>query len=140
MENRKKLDYLLVITAVALTRFLFRSRLLYDLDSVNFALAMDKFDPARHQPHPPGYFLYVCLGRVFYSIFPDANTALVTVSILASCAAAAMVYALADCWFGQKAAQFAAIIFVVSPLAWFHGTVALTYIVEAFFAALIGYL
>jgi 4-amino-4-deoxy-L-arabinose transferase-like glycosyltransferase len=77
---------------------------------------------------------------VFYAIFPDANTALVTVSILASCAAAAMIYALADCWFGQRAAQFSGIIFVVSPLAWFHGTVALTYIVEAFFAALIGYL
>jgi 4-amino-4-deoxy-L-arabinose transferase-like glycosyltransferase len=140
VENRKKLDYVLLVAAAALTRFLFRSRLLYDLDSVNFALALDKFDPARHQPHPPGYFLYVCLGRLFYSIFPDANTALVTVSILASCASAAMVYALADCWFGQRAAQFAGVIFVVSPLAWFHGTVALTYIVEAFFAALIGYL
>ncbi len=140
MENRNKLDYVLLVAATALTRFLFRSRLLYDLDSVNFALALDKFDPARHQPHPPGYFLYVCLGRVFYSIFPEANAALVAVSILASCAAAAMVYALAEGWFGQRAAQFAGIIFVASPLAWFHGTVALTYIVEAFFAALIGYL
>ena len=33
----------------------------------------------------------------------------------------------------------AGLIFVSSPLAWFHGTVALTYIVEAFFSALIGY-
>ena len=140
VQSRKKLDYVLLVAATALTRFLFRSRLLYDLDSVNFALALDKFDPARHQPHPPGYFLYVCLGRLFYSIFPDPNTALVAVSILASCAAAAMIYALADSWFGQKAAQFAGVIFLVSPLAWFHGTVALNYIVEAFFAALIGYL
>jgi hypothetical protein len=34
----------------------------------------------------------------------------------------------------------AGIIFVFSPLAWFHGTVALTYIVEAFFSALVSYL
>ena len=31
-------------------------------------------------------------------------------------------------------------IFLFSPLAWFHGTVALTYMVEAFFSALTGYL
>ena len=32
------------------------------------------------------------------------------------------------------------VIFLFSPLSWFHGTVALTYIVEAFFSALVGYL
>src|ERR1700693_554471 len=32
------------------------------------------------------------------------------------------------------------LLFLVSPLCWFHGIVALTYIVEAFFSALIGYL
>jgi hypothetical protein len=31
-------------------------------------------------------------------------------------------------------------LFLFSPLAWFHGIVALTYIVEAFFSGLIGYL
>ena len=35
---------------------------------------------------------------------------------------------------------FAGLAFVFSPLAWFHGTVALTYAVEAFFSAMTGYL
>ncbi len=26
---------------------------------MNFALAMERFDPRIQQPHPPGYFLYV---------------------------------------------------------------------------------
>ncbi len=37
------------------------------------------------------------------------------------------------------AAGFAGLLLICSPLAWFHGTVALTYIVEAMFSSLIGY-
>src|SRR5918995_6312034 len=37
---------------------------LEDIDSINFALGLREFDVARHQPHPPGYPLYVALGRV----------------------------------------------------------------------------
>ncbi len=140
MLSRQKLDWSVLIGAVALTRFLFRSHYLYDLDSVNFALAIGRFDPAVHQPHPPGYFLYVCLGRVVNALFHDPNAALVAISIAASCGAAAMIYLLADEWFGTQAARFAGALFLVSPLAWFHGIVALTYIVEAFFSALIGYI
>ena len=73
------------------------------------------------------------------AIFHDANTALVAISILASCGTVAMIHLLASAWFGRAAAGFAGLIFVTSPLAWFHGTVALTYIIEALFSALIGY-
>ena len=79
---------ILGISAIALSRILFRSRLLYDIDSVNFALGIFRFDPAAHQPHPPGYFLYVCLARLVNLFLTDPNTALVAISIGASCAAA----------------------------------------------------
>ena len=140
MNSRQAPDAAILIAATALTRFAFRSHYLYDIDSVNFALALKRFDPSVHQPHPPGYFLYVYLGRLANLIFHDANAALVAISIVFSCGAAAMIYVLADNWFGRNAAVFAGLIFVFSPLAWFHGTVALTYIVEAFFSALTGYL
>ena len=135
-----KIDVALLVIATGITRFAFRSHYLYDIDSVNFALSLRHFDPSTHQPHPPGYFLYVCLGRLASLIFPDANTALVAISIGISCAAGAMIYVLADNWFGRSAAVFAGLIFLFSPLGWFHGTVALTYIVECFFSALAGYL
>ena len=124
----------------ALTRWAFRSRLLYDIDSVNFALALDRFDPRVYQPHPPGYFLYVQLGKLARFFFHDSNSALVAVSILASCGTVAMIHLVASAWFGRPAAIFAGAVFVFSPLAWFHGTVALTYIVEACCSALVGYL
>jgi hypothetical protein len=37
---------------------------LEDLDSVNFALAIGDFDPVAHQPHPPGYPLFVGVAKL----------------------------------------------------------------------------
>jgi len=42
----------------------FLPRTLEDLDSINFALGVRKFDVARHQPHPPGYPVYIALGKL----------------------------------------------------------------------------
>ncbi len=121
MSFDRRFDCGLLVCAVALSRFLFRSRYLYDIDSVNFALALDRFDPVVHQPHPPGYFLYVYLGRFARLFVQDANLALVTLGIAASCAAAVLIYSLAACWFGRRAAICAGLIFLFSPLCWFHG-------------------
>src|SRR5438309_4991167 len=120
MKSRQIQRAALLIGAVALTRLLFSSHFLYDIDSVNFALALDRFDPAAHQPHPPGYFLYVCLGRLMNALFHDANSSYVAISILAGAAAAILIYLLAERWFGRRSAVFAGAIFVFSPLCWFH--------------------
>jgi hypothetical protein len=37
---------------------------LEDIDSINFALGLRDFNPAAHQPHPPGYPVYIALGRI----------------------------------------------------------------------------
>src|SRR5258705_12708996 len=37
---------------------------LEDIDSINFALGLRHFDPALHQPHPPGYPVYMLLGHL----------------------------------------------------------------------------
>jgi hypothetical protein len=138
VTSRQKIELGLFASAVAVSRFAFRSHDLYDLDSVNFALAIRRFDPSVHQPHPPGYFLYVCIGRVLNYLVHDANLALVLLSILASIATIVLVYRLALEWFTPRAATFAGLLFLFSPLTWFHGIVALTYSVEAAASALIG--
>ena len=140
MLPKSKREILLLAAATAITRFVFRSHSLYDLDSLGFALGVEHFDPRVYQPHPPGYFLYICLGKLFHNFIPDVNLALVILSIVASCGAAALIYQMSYEWFGIRAARFSGLIFLFSPLAWFHGIVALTYIVEAFFSALVGLL
>ena len=51
-----------------------------------------------------------------------------------------MIFLLTRLWYGRGPAVLSVLLFLISPLCWFHGTVALTYIVEAFFSALVGYL
>ena len=140
MVPRRLLEQSGFALLIALSRFAFRSRFLYDIDSVNFALGILRFDPRTYQAHPPGYFLYIMFGRLINSAVHDANLALVLLSIAASCGTVVLIYQMGFEWFGKREARFAGLLFLFSPLAWFHGTVALTYSLEAFFSVLIGYL
>src|SRR5215217_4119834 len=45
---------------------------LEDIDSINFALGLRHFDPALHQPHPPGYPVFIALGRVSLALINAA--------------------------------------------------------------------
>ena len=54
---------------------------LEDLDSVNFALGIRDYDVARHQPHPPGYPVFILIAKAVRSAgFPEP-TALALVSV-----------------------------------------------------------
>jgi len=56
---------------------------LEDLDSINFALGVRHFDVAEHQPHPPGYPLFILATRAVNVLIPSEGTALALVSIVA---------------------------------------------------------
>jgi hypothetical protein len=55
---------------------------LEDIDSLNFALGLHDFDPARHQPHPPGYPIFIALAKVVRLVIPSDAHALAVVSAL----------------------------------------------------------
>ena len=140
MPSRTTKDCAWLVLAVAGTRYLFRTESPYLLDSINFILGVNEFDPARDQPHPPGYYLYIQAARLLQFVWSDPHTALVALSVIASCGTAVLLYLLALQWFGPQEARFAGLIFLASPLGWFHGGVALVYIVEMFFSLLVGLL
>jgi hypothetical protein len=50
--------------AYALAHLPFLAPTLEDIDSVNFALGVRDFDVSDHRPHPPGYPVYIALGKV----------------------------------------------------------------------------
>src|SRR5439155_22415452 len=56
---------------------------LEDLDSINFALGLRDFDVARHQPHPPGYPLFIAAARLVRTFVSPEARALSAVSIAA---------------------------------------------------------
>ena len=56
---------------------------LEDLDSINFALGVRQFDVAHHQPHPPGYPVYIALAKAVRAAVPDETRALALLSVVA---------------------------------------------------------
>src|SRR5688572_31406584 len=82
---------LIFFTITLLTRLPFRSKYLYDHDSVQFALGLKNYDVYLHQPHPPGYFLYVYTARLIDYFVRDANLSLVWISVVASALTVAVI-------------------------------------------------
>ncbi len=54
---------------------------LEDLDSINFALGVRQFDVAHHQPHPPGYPMFILIAKAVRTVVPSETTALALVSV-----------------------------------------------------------
>ncbi len=138
---RRRADIWIMGGLAALTlisRWPYRARMLYNWDAVQFALALHEFDVAKHQPHPPGYLLYVALGRLLNIPLGDPNLAYVALAMVFSAATTVAVYWLARALYDRVTAAAAATLLAVSPLFWFYGSVGLTYAGEAFGASLVS--
>ena len=107
---------------------------LEDYDSINFALGLRDFDPARHQPHPPGSPVYIALGRIVFfvvnSVLPAADrpaTEALALALLSAVGGALAIVAFAWVCLRMFAPDrdatvaWAAAIFAASPLMWISG-------------------
>jgi len=97
---------LFVFLSCTFVYFATRSPALDEWDSVQFALGAGEFNLWKHQPHPPGYPLYIALGWLAQRLFGlDVVTALALVSALGGGLFVA-------CWFALLARRFEA------PVVW----------------------
>ena len=129
----------LLALLTVLSRLPYRARMLYNWDAVQFALALREYDVVKHQPHPPGYILYVALGRVVNAWLDDPTAAYVVLAVVFSGLTTFVVYYLALAVYGRAAALASATLLAVSPLFWFYGSVGLTYAGEALGASTVAY-
>jgi L-rhamnose mutarotase len=123
-----------------ISRLPFTSKYLYHMDSGHYALALENYNITVHQPHPPGYILYVMMGRLLNLFIKDANVIFIVISIVFSGLTVAAVYYLGKEIFNKKTGIFAALIAMTSPNLWFHGEIALPYVAEAFLSTFIALL
>ena len=121
MILRGPLFALILLAALILTRWPLAPKYLYSFDSVNFALALDDFNPALHQPQPPGYPLFVALTKVVHLVFRDAQDVMIATGILVGWAALVLLWKLASEMYGQRAGFFAALLMFFNPPFWFGG-------------------
>ncbi len=89
-----------------------------DLDGSRFVRALLRFDLAQGHPHPPGYPLFVALGRVAQSLVHDPARALSLVSALSFATVCAITFALS---FAATRSRLAA---AVAALSFASGTTA----------------
>lgn len=137
----KKEPALILLVALALgARLLFLSPWLEDWDSVQFALALHDYDITNHQPHAPGYPLYILLGRTLNLLLQNDLLSLTLLSALSGALAIIPLYLLTKRMFDKKAAILSSIFFAVTPIAFMMSEVALTNIVGLFFFIVFAYL
>ena len=110
----------LLIFIVA-TRWPLAPRYLYYFDSANFALALEDFNPALHQPQPPGYPLFVGLMRLIHVWVNSAERVQLIAGLLAAFAAVILIRILAADLFGRAAGFLAAALLASDPVFWFSG-------------------
>ena len=67
----------MIVLASFIIRMFLRSNYLDDWDSVQFILGLNNYSIVAHQPHPPGYPVYIFVGRIvdqFFSCGLDSFT------------------------------------------------------------------
>jgi hypothetical protein len=96
---------------------------LEDLDSINFALGVRDFDVARHQPHPPGYPLFILAAKGVHAFVPSEVR---TLSLLSTIAAALAAFALVELMRridpvpqAIRRAVLATLLTMTAPMYWF---------------------
>jgi hypothetical protein len=95
---------------------------LEDLDSINFALGLRQFDVAQHQPHPPGYPVFIFIVRAVNAVVGSEVHALSLVSIVSGALAVVAMSKVFQIWTEPGAPTWvpmgATVIAATSPLFW----------------------
>ncbi|MBV9323633.1 MAG: hypothetical protein JO352_07615 [Chloroflexi bacterium] len=108
------------------------TRTLYAFDSANYALAIrDFYNVAFHQPHPPGYPLYVFFARLIDLGVRDANRSLILEGIVWSAVAVACTTLLGRRLYGPMVGLLSGLLLCVTVGFWGYGEVAYPYVALA---------
>lgn len=123
-----------------LSRMPFQATMLDSHDAVNYALAFEHFDMRMSQPQPPGYPLYILLGKALNLLLHDDLTALVWLSTIFGGLAVVAVFLVGKEMFGRRVGIIAALLVATSTLFWYMGEIAAPYTADLFASATVGWL
>jgi hypothetical protein len=99
----------------------------WEFDEPLFYQALHRFDPAAHHPPPPGYPLFIFVGKLFRLLLPSDFSALVTISVIASIAGFVLLaLAFRELAGDETAGVTAALLFYWSPSMLIHSTLPLS--------------
>ena len=117
--SRQQAIWLLALAvALVVSRWALFPRYLIMFDEINFALAVDRFDPGAHQPQPPGYPLFVALLKLLALCVPKIETVFLIASLLVSAAALVLLWRLCELIIGPNRGIIGALLLLFNPPFW----------------------
>ncbi len=129
-----------VAALLILTRLPFYSDHFFDWDATQLGLAIDRFDIAHHQPHPPGYLFYVLLARGLDLFVASPQRTFQILSSLMTGIGIAGTWALARRFCGLRGSVLAVVATLFHPYVWAYGVVGESYAAEFAVSTWIGVL
>ncbi len=110
---------------VALTRLFSLAKGPWDWDEVLFCMAVGDYNVVAHQPHPPGFPLYIFLARLVRGFADSDFHALQTVNVVAAMLVFPVMFAVARAFRLDVVVSFwTALLFAFLPNVWFYGGTA----------------
>ncbi|HEY6112100.1 MAG TPA: glycosyltransferase family 39 protein [Chthoniobacterales bacterium] len=107
--------------------FLSRSPGLDEIDSVNFAMGVREFNVWEHQPHPPGYPLYIFFGWIGTKVFgASPQLSLHFVSALGGALFVAAWFLIVRLQFHERLAWWTTSCLAMTPVVWMTATKVLS--------------
>jgi len=110
----------------------FLSCSLSEWDSFNFAQALGRFDLGTHQPHPPGYSLYVFLSKMVLAAVGDRVLALTSVSAVSGALCLLPVYVVVKKMHDPQTAVVTCLALMSTRMFWLASEKAITHMFGTF--------
>lgn len=125
LTRAERVTLAVTATVIALTRLIPLAKGPWDWDEVLFCLALRDYDVGVHQPHPPGFPLYIFLARIVRLVADSDFHALQTVNVIAGMLAFPVMFAVARAFRLNFVISFwTAVLFAFLPNVWFFGGTA----------------
>jgi hypothetical protein len=122
LTPRQRLAFWSIAFVCAATRFLAMARSIWDWDEALFCLGMRSYDVTVHHPHPPGFPVYIALGRIVRTVIPSDFRALQAVNLVAGMLIfPAMFFLARELRFRFVTSAVAAALCAFFPNVWFYG-------------------
>ena len=107
-----------------------------DTDPINFVLALDEYNIAQDKPHPPGYPLYVSMGRLF-QLFVDKQQVFPLLNLCLLLGTFVCLLTIASHFKLPHIGLVSGLLFITHPLTLYATQSGESYISDAFFGSLI---
>jgi 4-amino-4-deoxy-L-arabinose transferase-like glycosyltransferase len=108
-------------------------------DGPQYSIALIKYSLEQQTPGPPGYPLYIALGKFLYIFFKDPHFAILLVSVLAAALGSVILYLVGKNMYGRAVGITSSVIFLTGSPFYYFGLTPYAYLIIPVMTTLLAY-